>query len=384
MKAALVSSVPAIDAPIRLLLDGRKLGDGGIGVYTANLIAGLVEVGGVDVSVVVRSAEQIIPTFSRNVRWIRDSAKPYSLDEIIGMPRRLQFSDFDIFHTPHFVLPYRVGIPTVVTVHDLIQISHPERFYYPWVARRLIGSSVRRADLVIAVSRHTRSEVLSLTAVSESKVTYIPNAISPEIEAQSEVLGDNQSQFPPYLFVVMSNNKPHKGLNDLLKAYKMYREGGEWRSSLSTCPDLVLAGYGAENIERALLDNDCSDLLCGVSILGVLSPQNLRQRFANAMSLVVPSLVEGFCLPALEAQSCGTPVICRPVPALRELVTEQDTVACDFSIGALAQAISRGVSRGVTGPRQVARAHVDRFSCAIVGAQVKSEYQRVLATWRAP
>ena len=381
MKAALVSSASSTHTSIRLILDGRKLGDGGIGVYTANLIAGLVDVGGVDVSVIVRSVEQILPTFSQNVTWIQDPAKPYSLDELIGMPRRIPFSDFDIFHAPHFVLPYRVGIPTVVTVHDMIQISHPEKFYYPWIARRLIGSSVRRADAVIAVSRHTRSEVLNLADVSESKVTYIPNAIAPEIVEQSEKIEVTQREHP-YLFVVMSNNKPHKGLKDLLKAYMMYRKEGAWKSSLSACPRLIVAGYGAENIERALLDQDCAHLLHGVSIDGVLSPKNLRQRLSHALALVVPSLVEGFCLPALEAQACGTPVICRPVPALQELVTEHDTVASDFSVESLAKAISQGTSRGGSGRRQVVRAHIDRFSCVVVGAQVKSEYQKVLANRR--
>lgn len=381
MKAALVSSASSTHTSIRLILDGRKLGDGGIGVYTANLIAGLVDVGGVDVSVIVRSVEQILPTFSQNVTWIQDPAKPYSLDELIGMPRRIPFSDFDIFHAPHFVLPYRVGIPTVVTVHDMIQVSHPEKFYYPWIARRLIGSSVRRADAVIAVSRHTRSEVLNLADVSESKVTYIPNAIAPEIVEQSEKIEVTQREHP-YLFVVMSNNKPHKGLKDLLKAYMMYRKEGAWKSSLSACPRLIVAGYGAENIERALLDQDCAHLLHGVSIDGVLSPKNLRQRLSHALALVVPSLVEGFCLPALEAQACGTPVICRPVPALQELVTEHDTVASDFSVESLAKAISQGTSRGGSGRRQVVRAHIDRFSCVVVGAQVKSEYQKVLANRR--
>ena len=381
MKAALVSSASSTHTSIRLILDGRKLGDGGIGVYTANLIAGLVDAGGVDVSVIVRSVAQILPSFSQNVTWIQDPAKPYSLDELIGMPRRIPFSEFDIFHAPHFVLPYRVGIPTVVTVHDMIQISHPEKFYYPWIARRLIGSSIHRADAVIAVSRHTRSEVLNLANVSESKVTYIPNAIAPEIVEQSEKIEVTQREHP-YLFVVMSNNKPHKGLKDLLKAYRMYREGGAWKSSLSACPRLIVAGYGAENIERALLDQDCAHLLQGVSIDGVLAPKNLRQRLSHALALVVPSLVEGFCLPALEAQACGTPVICRPVPALQELVTEHDTVASDFSVESLAKAISQGTSRGGSGRRQVVRAHIDRFSCVVVGAQVKSEYQKVLANRR--
>ncbi len=376
------STAIATAAPIRLLLDGRKIGDGGIGVYTENLIAGLVEVGGVNISVIVRDDSQVLPAYAGAVRWLHDKAQPYSVDELIGLPRRIPFSSFDIFHAPHYVLPYRIGIPSVVTIHDLIHISHPEKFYYPWVARRLIRSAVRRADAVIAVSRHTHEGIMRLAAPEASKVSCIPNAIAPTF-ARSVQISEVGGRDKPYLFVLMSNSKPHKGLKDLLIAYASYRKKGLWRPTLSACPTLVLAGYGSENLEQTLLDKECSELLQGVEVVGVLSPTAVRQRLTQATAVIVPSLVEGFCLPALEAQACGTPVVCRPIPALQELITERDVVAEDFSVEALAQAIAVGVVRGASGSRDVMRPHMDRFSCRAVGEQVKGEYARVLARRRS-
>jgi len=372
----------AVAAPIRLLMDGRKIGDGGIGVYTENLITGLLEAGGVEVSVIVRNEGQIPPTLSRAVTWLQDEARPYSLDEMLRLPRRIQFSRFDIFHAPHYILPFGIRIPSVVTIHDLIHISHPEKFYYPWVASRLIRSAAKRADAVIAVSRHTQESVIKLTSVVPSKVVYIPNAFAPTFvdDAGSPAVMSGEK---PYLFTLMSNSKPHKGLKDLLLAYKLYRERGLWRSHLSSCPPLVLAGYGSAYLEQALLDKECSELLQGVEILGVLSPRALRQRFTHATAVVIPSLVEGFCLPALEAQACGAPVVCRPVPALEELVTERDVVATDFSIEALARAIAGGVAQGAEGSRVVIEPHLARFSCRSIGEKMKGEYGRVLARRRS-
>ena len=164
----LISSENVRARPIRLLLDGRKLRDGGIGVYTENLIAGLLEVGGVSITVLYTDERCRTAPYASQVQWLWDPARPYSLDELFSLASRIDFSRFDIFHTPHYMLPYRIPIPTVVTVHDLIHITHPEKFWYPSVAKLLIRSAVRRADGVLAVSRHTRAGVCDLTGAGES------------------------------------------------------------------------------------------------------------------------------------------------------------------------------------------------------------------------
>ena len=364
-----------------MLLDGRKLGDGGIGVYTENLIAGLLEVGGVDITVISKHQTPPNAHYSSRVSWLYDPATPYSLDEIVRMPRRIDFSSYDIFHAPHYVLPFRIPIPTVVTVHDIIHVTHPERFYYPWIARALISSAVRRAEGVLAVSRHTRQGIIDLTGIGQDKVRFVPNAIAPRVVQPSHIPLHNHES--PYFLAVLSNNKPHKGANDLLLAYREFRDKKLWEGVLPRCPKLVLAGYGTAEMMLSSSGNSLVDEVDGLHIAGALSDEELRATMTRATALIVPSLVEGFCLPALEAQACGTPVICRPVPALQELVCEQDVVAGDFSVNALATAIAEGLRTGVAAPRKVNPKHLELFSCKHVASLVKSEYERVLSRRRS-
>lgn len=367
---------------IRLLLDGRKLKDGGIGVYTENLITGLLEVGGVAITVLYRDERCLKAPYAGKVSWILDNAPSYSLDELLLMPSRVDFSAFDIFHTPHYMLPYRIPVPTVVTIHDLIHITHPEKFYYPWVARTLIRSAVRRASSVLTVSRHTQDGVVRLSNVSTDKVRYVPNSISERLRgttASFDLHGDSH----PYLFALFSNTKPHKGVRDLIAAYTKFRKERRWQSFSQRCPKLLLAGYGVEQLMESSEGTALLEGVEGVRVAGSLSDSELRSTLHRAVALVVPSLVEGFCLPAIEAQAVGTPVICRPVPALKEIVTERDTVADSFSIESLANALESGSRIGLTLPRTVAHPHLELYSCKNVAAMVKAEYERVLAGRRA-
>jgi glycosyltransferase involved in cell wall biosynthesis len=376
----LAEELPAVSTPPRVLIDGRKLGDGGIGVYISNLVEGLVALS--DVSVTVLSRREVESTLScrNSVEWIFDDAKSYSLDEYLLMPRRVDFSRHDLFHAPHYSLPFRIPIPTVVTIHDLIHIKHPERFFYPWIARPLIGSAVSRASAVIAVSRDTRDQVITETGVAASKVRYIPNAIPsflsmPEIPSYDPVrVGPGQA----YFLAVVSNIKPHKGVQDLVKAYRSFAERHQRTRQVKPLPTLKLVGFGAERISREGLYQTTLAGVPGVEILGAVDGQALRNLYQGATALVVPSIAEGFCLPALEAQSLGTPVVCRPVPAIEELLTEHDIIADDLSVRALEMALHEAAGRDLGGRSSIA-AHLARFSLEVVAAQTRAVYRDVLA-----
>jgi glycosyltransferase involved in cell wall biosynthesis len=141
---------------------------------------------------------------------------------------------------------------------------------------------------------------------------------------------------------------------------------------------LVLAGYGIEQLQ------DSHELLRligdveGVHVLGSVSPDELACLYKRAVALVVPSLTEGFCLPALEAQACGTPVICRPVPALMELVTEADVVAADFSIRSLTVAMTEGVKRAQAQPRAPAGLPLTLYAKSRIASLTLDVYRQSL------
>ncbi len=376
----LAQEFPAVSTPPRVLIDGRKLGDGGIGVYISNLVEGLVALSDVSVTVLSRRERECILSCRNSVEWIFDDAKSYSLDEYLFMPRRVDFSRYDVFHAPHFSLPFRIPIPTVVTIHDLIHIKHPERFFYPWIAKPLISSAVARASSVIAVSRDTRDQLIAETRVAASKVRYIPNAI-PSFISVPELLTDEPEQVAPreaYFLAVISNLKPHKGVEDLVKAYRSFAERYQRTRRSAPLPTLKLVGFGAERIAREGFYKETRSGVMGVEIVGAVEARALRNLYQGATALVVPSTAEGFCLPALEAQSLGTPVVCRPVPAIEELLTEHDIVAEDLSVRALGMALYEVAGRERGGRSSVA-AHLARFSLEEVATQTRAVYREVLA-----
>ncbi|MEY4700984.1 MAG: D-inositol 3-phosphate glycosyltransferase [Pseudomonadota bacterium] len=376
----LAETLPAVSTPPRILIDGRKLGDGGIGVYISNLVEGLVALGDASVTVLSRREREAMLACRNSVEWIFDDAKSYSLDEYLFMPRRVDFSRYDIFHAPHYSLPFRIPIPTVVTIHDLIHIKHPEHFFYPLIARPLIGSAVARASAVIAVSRDTREQVIAETSVVASKVRYIPNAIAPFLSVPETVTHEQEggAATEAYFLAVISNTKPHKGVEDLLKAYRSFAERHQRVKRMEPLPTLKLVGFGADRVMREGLFQSTLAELKGVEILGAVDAKVLRSLYHGAKALVVPSIAEGFCLPALEAQSVGTSVVCRPVPAIEELLTERDIVADDLSVRALEMALHEAAARE-RGSSETIAAHLARFSLEAVATQTLAVYRDVLS-----
>ena len=394
--------------PLRILLDGRKLGDGGIGVYTENLIRGLAVTPGIELTVITSPERQRPTDVGGHVRWIEDPAKPYSLDELLRLPKRIDFREFDLFHTPHYMLPLGIPIPTVVTVHDLIQITHPERFYYPWVAKMLIASAVKRADKVIAVSHHTQSEILEKIARVGDKVVWVPNAaprlslhVSPGhppagvSNPQRHGFQKKVGELSPYVLGLFSNLKPHKAFPDLVRGFLQAKEaliasahnGAKLRlGELNPrALKLVLVGYGTEELLQApellklIADND------SVHVLGRVCEEELSSLYAGAACVAIPSLAEGFCLPALEAQAVGARIVARPVPALREIVGGDVVFSRSFSLSDFVEALKEGISRPVVKGENAAssREQLARFTIEATTERIVQVYRSLISESRS-
>ena len=163
-------------ARLRVLLDARKLGDGGIGRYTENLIAGLCDNKAVDLTVLCHPDRAAQFREVSSISCLTDSATSYSVDEYFRLAKRIDWSKFDLYHTPHYTLPFGIPIPTVVTVHDLIHIEQPQKWFYPLIASKLIRSSLARSSAVLTVSEASRSSIERFYPRSKNKVRVVPNA----------------------------------------------------------------------------------------------------------------------------------------------------------------------------------------------------------------
>lgn len=341
---------------LRLLLDARKIDDGGIGVYIRNLVSGLLAVGGVDMTLITRGVSSALNEWRDRLEVIFDAAPSYSFDELFRLARRIDTRRFDVFHAPHYMLPFGLRLPTVVTIHDLIHIQHPERRYYPLVARSLIRSALKRATRVLTVSRASFQGLSHLAMHRENvarKLRVVPNAIDPyfmELASSaghvSEYLSSRLHLKGRFILSVFSMAKPHKGIRDLLLAFdsackqhaKSSLAPGDSSQGLGDLK-LVMVGKGTEGMvdESGLLEAAGANKR--VVLLGSVSREALGYLYAGASALVIASTAEGFCLPMLEARVFNTPVILRPIPVLLELAGAKDIVCRDMSLLALQEGL---------------------------------------------
>jgi glycosyltransferase involved in cell wall biosynthesis len=240
--------------------------------------------------------------------------------------------DMDLVHAAHPLLIPSTRAARVVTVHDLFFLSHPERTTAE--IRRdyaaLTASHARRADAVIAVSQYTRQQVIERLGVDADRVhvcssgarTWKGLGQTPNIPADGYVL-------------FIGTLEPRKNLDVLLDAYeRLAARGGH-------VPPLRIAGGKGPGAD-ALLDRVAAPPLAGhVQYLGYVADDARESLFAGARTLVLPSLDEGFGLPALEAMSAGIPVVASNAGALPEVVGDAAVLFSPTDPDALAYALSR-------------------------------------------
>jgi glycosyltransferase involved in cell wall biosynthesis len=214
----------------------------------------------------------------------------------------------DVIHAAHpLLIPARAGV-RAITLHDLDFLDHPERTRaeirrdYPG----LVPSHARRADLVVANSRQTAAQAIERLGVDAARVVVCrPGAPRWPRRAEPAAAG-------PILFV--GTIDPRKNLDILFRAYERVLGG---RPGV---PPLVLAGRSVEQSDRILRPIHEPPLAGHVRHLGYVDDATRRALFAEASMLVLPSLDEGFGLPALEAMTVGLPVIASRCGALPEVV----------------------------------------------------------------
>ena len=214
---------------LRLALDGRKLIDFGIGTYLRALLRGLDGRPDVSLTVLTRSGhEERVAALAPGARIITTSARGYGFAEHIQVPAALWREQVDLVHFPHYVAPQLVPRPMVVTVHDLIQLFYPPRDR-PHLARLylrlMIGSALRRARRVITVSRSSRRDLINLFAADPQQLVVVANGVDPSIaqrpgRQELENLKANYGLRSP-LILVVANDKPHKNLDMVLRAYHL-------------------------------------------------------------------------------------------------------------------------------------------------------------------
>jgi len=382
-----------------IVIDARKLGDGGIGVYLENLIDGLIELknaGRINPALTLLlshkqelalhsappadSNEAVAPNLWS--RWrddcttVVEPAGKYSLSEflLLALRQRKVLKQNAIFHSPHFTLPYFCPIPSVVTIHDLIHVSHPDSLLHSAITPRLVKSAMQRAAHIITVSEASKEALFRVAPNCNKPVSVIPNALRVGVSAKlstavSGVLAKHEVSSPYLLFV--GPDRPHKGLCNLIRALAEVRKNSSELKDLNLVVVSKQFSAASQNLIRQL------KLAENVKLLHVYDVDQLSALYSGAAGVVVPSLEEGFGLVALEAMACGAPLVCTPVKSLAEFCDEIAWFAESFEANSLAAVITKALTETREQQHRVllGRERARRYSRARVAEQTIRAYE---------
>jgi glycosyltransferase involved in cell wall biosynthesis len=319
----------------------------GLYQYTLRLVHGLQEID--------RKNEYALYFFNWRNRKREETIKSYSFNpnfekRICRIPSRAlaPLSTFfpisailgkvDVLHGPSFrLLPRGCYKRSVVTIHDLKFIRHPE-----WHAGGLdfikpTRDAVERADRIVAVSDYTRRELMEVFHLSSDRIQVIHPGIGKEftpslpperIEAVKSKYGIKNSYI---LFVGLMEEK--KNLIRLVEAFSQIRR------ALPGPYQLVLAGPTGPATEKVVQTITAHSLGGEVLLPGAVSREDLPFLYAGAAVFAFPSLQEGFGIPPLEAMASGIPVVASNVSSLPEVIGEGGLLIDPLKTEAIAEAL---------------------------------------------
>jgi alpha-1,3-rhamnosyl/mannosyltransferase len=224
----------------------------------------------------------------------------------------------DLYHEPNY-FPLRTRLPTVVTVHDLSAVLHPEWHPADRVARfeRDFLPRVREFAHVLTDSDHARDEILRTLNLSPDRVTRaypgVRAGLRPmtvgEVEPVRRRLG-----LPDSYLLHVGSLEPRKNLLMLLRAYVSLPAKLRGR-----CP-LVLVGPWGWRFEELAAYYEVEGKHRNVIHLGYVPEADLPAVYAGARALVFPTWYEGFGLPAAEMLACAGAVLASSTPAVAEVL----------------------------------------------------------------
>ncbi len=263
------------------------------------------------------------------------------------------------------------GIRSVVTIHDLIFLRHPE--YYNWFDAKLYAwkfrQTLREADHIIAISQCTKRDIMQLGNVPEERISVIYQSFAPRFKASpSSPRGDGQ-QAAPY---ILSVGTIEERKNVLLAVKALHY--------LPANLSLVLVGRATDYARQVRRYADHHGLGRRVIMRHDVSNDELPSLYAGAEAFVYPSRYEGFGIPIIEAISMGLPVVAATGSCLEEAGGPHSLYVSPDDPEALARAL-RQVLRGAPGRDErisQSRNYIRKFEGCDVARQVIGIYQQLL------
>lgn len=243
--------------------------------------------------------------------------------EQITFPRACRQLGADVAHVPYFGSALRPGLPTVVTIHDLIPMVLPE-YRGDWRVRlytSLAAAAAAQANIILADSEASQRDIVRRLNLPDKQVRVVYLAPSPRYrypQPEADIAAIKKKYNLPDEFVLyLGGYDARKNVSALLHAYTWVG------ATLQDAFPLVLGGKLPAQETPLFPDPLRLARELGVDKYvvtpGWIAEEDLPLLYAAATVFVYPSRYEGFGLPVLEAMACGTPVVTTTAASIPEL-----------------------------------------------------------------
>jgi glycosyltransferase involved in cell wall biosynthesis len=256
----------------------------------------------------------------------------------VGLPLYLRKASLDLFHGTNYEVPLWSKRRSVLTIHDLSILLHPDthRADLARRARRRLPVMARSASLIITAAECMKREICEHLHIKADRIVVTPYAPRGGFQAMPAAQSSKTKQrlgIEDEFILFVGTVEPRKNLLTLVRAFEQILRQTSHR------PQLVVVGAEGWLMDELFAFIKESALNDRLRLTGYLDDDDLRALYSSCTMFVYPSIYEGFGLPPLEAMACGAPVIASDIPIFQETLADAAHLVNPNDVAAIAASI---------------------------------------------